>query len=169
MQMNNTNRPYIFSAEMNLRTMYSMALWAYAAIFADGANGALRGELVIPGQAISAFWLQSIIVGSILVIAISFLFYLRALKRATIGENGAKYYASKPTSPVDYIKNTFVLLVLVFFIGLQIGFIYDGIQSGYELDEMIYVIFLFMCMAALAGIAGLIQTALLHLRYVEQQ
>lgn len=164
----NNHRPYVFSAEMNLRSMYSLAVISYAAIMADGATGALDGRVFIPGQTISTFWINSIIIGSVSVVLITFFFYVRELGRAMSGENGVKRYEPKATSPMEYIKNAFVLLMLLFFIVVQTGHIYHGFQGGYPISEMTYVIHGFMCMAALAGIVGLFQTMILHLRFIKR-
>lgn len=164
----NSNRPYVFSADMNLHSMYSIAVIAYAATLADGANGALEGKLIIPGESLSTFWLNSIIIGAVIVMLISFFFYLRALGRALNGVNGAKHYEPKATSLMDYLKNSIVLTILLFFTVLQTGHIYTGFQSGYKITEMVYIIHFLMCLAAVAGIVGLIQTVILHIRQIKQ-
>lgn len=165
MEKINNHRPYAFSADMNLRSMYSLTVIAYASIFVGGAQGAMQGNVVVPGQALSTFWLNSMFWGALTVMVVSFFFYLRAMGRAMNGEDGVQYYEPKATSLVDYVKNAFILLILMFFIVVQSVFLFDSFQGGFTYEPTAYVSFLLMVYAVAVGTVGMIQAIGLHLRF----
>lgn len=131
-------RMYLFSSEMNFRTMTSMAIWSYCLIFIDGSMNVLEGNLVVPGEEVSPFFLNSTIVVLSLIMVISLGFYICAAIKAIVGQDGAKYYAPMDIEISIYFKSGFILIALGFFIVMQSLSI---IHAPYALDGMSILIY----------------------------
>ncbi len=161
------DRMYLFSAEMNLRTMTTMAIWAYCVIFADGALSVLDGSLVLIGNdEVSPFLLNSICVVSLLAVMIILGFYIRAAVKAIVGKNGAKYFAPQIAETSTYFKTAFVLLVLGFFIVMQSQYI---LRAPSLSDEMSILTYILMVVAFVSGLVGILQAFAMHRRYLKEQ
>ncbi|QIC72052.1 MULTISPECIES: hypothetical protein [Acinetobacter] len=163
---NMNERMYLFSAEMNLRTMSVMAITAYFMIFLSGAMSVLNGNLIVPGEKISPFFINATLVISLLVIFISLGRYIRTVVKAVVGKGGASYFAPQATSMPSYLKIAVILLILGFFIVIQSSFI---INAPYTLDNMSILSYIMMFIGFIFGAVGLLQAIGLHRRYLKEQ
>ncbi|MCP0918035.1 hypothetical protein MUB04_15965 [Acinetobacter indicus] len=163
---NMNDRMYLFSAEMNLRTMTTMAITAYFMIFFNGAMSVRNGSLIVPGEEVSSFFINATLVISLLVIIVSLGMYIRTVVKAIVGEQGASYFAPQATSTKAYFKVAFILLVLGFFLVLQSSFM---INAPYALDNMSILSYIVMVIGFVFGAVGLLQAIGLHRRYLKEQ
>lgn len=160
------NRMYLFSAEMNLRTMNSMALTAYCVIFANGAYNVKFGRTHLIGDEISPFVLNTTIIISLSFLVIVVGLYLYAVFRAIVGKDGEKYYVPQITAPATYFKSVFILLILSCFVVLQT---FQLISAPTMRGDLVILIFMLMVIACISGFVGLLKMIGLHRRYLREK
>lgn len=151
-------RNYLFSADMNLVSMGSVAVISYCLMFIGGSLNYINNPMsyLVGSRKVDVNSLYLFIAVLTLIIAIIGITYIYNCYVAIKGEGGEEHFRPKAVGIFEYIKISFILLALGFFTYIQSIF-YINAPSSLLWDKISLISYILMIISFMFGAAALVQ------------